>query len=105
MHLTQEFIPYADEYLAISTVVDFGECLEDFVEMYKVNRHWIVSRSPIFESIKNCIQQNPLGLEEMEELLANLCQQSIHKIMIEKKEELKTIPLRDWLDKLRESRI
>ena len=88
MHLTQEFIPYANEYLTLSTVVDFGECLEDFVEMYKVNRHWIVDRSPIFESIKNCTRQDPLVLEEMEELLAKLCGQSIHKIMMEKKEEL-----------------
>ena len=81
-------------------MVDIGECLEDFVEMYKVNRHWIVDRSSIFESIQNCPPQNPLGLEEMEEFLAKLCRHSINKVMSLKKEELKTVPLRDWLEKL-----
>jgi len=54
VHLAEQLIPYADEYLALSVAVDIGEQFEDFVEMYKVNRHWILNKSVIFESIKNC---------------------------------------------------
>ena len=48
VHLTGDHNRLAKELLALSTVVDFGECLEDFVMMYKVNRHWIFTKSSIF---------------------------------------------------------
>jgi len=48
VHLTGQESHLADELLTLSTVVDFGGCLEDFVEMYQVNRHWIVNKSSVF---------------------------------------------------------
>jgi len=41
----------------------------------------------------------------MEDLLAQLCRQSINKAMMQKKVELANIPLADWLDELQEQRV
>ena len=41
----------------------------------------------------------------MEDLLSYLCQQSINKVMNNKKEEFKMIPLSDWRNRLQEQRI
>jgi len=54
VHLGKQENHMAGEILTLSTVVDFGECLKDFVEMYQVNRHWIFNKSPILQSINNC---------------------------------------------------
>ena len=29
------------EYLTLSVAVSFGDCVEDFIDMYVVNREWV----------------------------------------------------------------
>ena len=72
--------------------------------MYAVNREWILKDGVIFDSILNCKDQPPVELEYMEELLNDLCSPSIKKVMLKMKDELRYIPLAEWLENLREKR-
>ena len=46
-----------------------------------------------------------MRLEEMEDFLAELCKQSINRVMVKKKGELEALPLAEWLGVLQKERI
>ena len=103
-HIKENEVPFPEEYLTLSTVVDFGENLEDFMDLYQVNRHWIQEQGTIFQNIAHFKSSQWVDLEFMEELLNALCTKSIKSVMARKKEDLIKVPLEEWLNILRELR-
>jgi len=70
-------LPFPEEYLTLSTVVSFGTNLEDFIEAYQVNRHWIQDQGVIFQNIAHFKSAQEVSLEYLEELLNALCTKAI----------------------------
>ena len=70
---------YADEYLTLSTRVIIGDELEDFLDLYSVNRHWIIDDEVLFRNINNSRQADSVKLEYLEELIDQMCTTSIKK--------------------------
>lgn len=79
-YLIEERTQHASEYLSLSTAVKFGECLEDFVDLYAVNRHWIQEQKILFENIEHTNGHPIVTLEYMEELLNALCTPTLKKV-------------------------
>ena len=103
-HLLTYKVENPEEYLELSTVVAIGTLFAEYVELYRVNRHWIQQQSFIFDNIKRCKDNSPVDLEYMEELFYALCTQSFIKVIQKKKEELTMLPMRQWMDFLKEAR-
>ena len=92
--------PHPEEYLALSTVVVVGDCLEEFVDLYSVNRHWILDQGILLKNISSSRNQEAVELAYMEELLNALCTRSFKNVLMKKKEEFISLPLKDWMENL-----
>ena len=103
--MTKNKTPFLDEILNLSLAVSFGECLEDFVELYLVNRHWINEQKIIFKNIRHFKSTTTVPLEYMEDLVNALCTPSIKKAFLKRKEAYVKIPLKDWMTTLHEARV
>jgi len=97
--------PHPEEYLALSTVVVIGDCLEEFVDLYSVNRHWILDQGVLFKNISSSRHQASVELDYMAQLLNALCTRTFRNVMQKRKDEFITVPLKDWVESLREARV
>ena len=70
-----------------------GDDLEDFLDLYEVNRHWIVEEKVLFENIHQSRYAEAVELAYLEELFDKMCSKSIKASFIKRKEEFKTLPL------------
>jgi len=103
-HIKENEVPFPEEYLTLSTVVDFGETMEDFIDLYKVNQHWIKEQGIIFQNIEHFKSTQSVDLEFMEELLNVMCTKSIKNIVTKKKEVLIKVPMTEWMSILKDIR-
>jgi len=95
--LIEDGVAFPEEYLTLSTSVSIGECLEEFVELYQVNRHWINEQGVLFKHINSSRHSPMVELEYLEELLNALCSRTMKKVMAKRKEDFVDTPLKDWL--------
>ena len=107
-HLLQKLdspdIRSPSEYLTFSTVVSIGDYVDDFIEMYQANQHWIVDQGLLFENIQVAAPNPKVDLEYMEELLNLMTMPYIKNVLSKRRDEYRVWPLKEWLQKLQDSK-
>ena len=81
-----------------------GDALEDYLDLYAVNRHWLIEENTLFANINFTRHAEAVDLEYLEELFDKMCSKSIKVSFLKKKDEFIAMPLGEWLDNLKEGR-
>ena len=81
-----------------------GDALEDFLDLYAVNRHSLIEENTLFANINFTRHAEAVDLEYLEELFDKMCSKSIKASFLKKKDIFIAMPLGEWLDNLKEGR-
>ena len=84
--------------------MNIGDAQEDYLDLYAVNRHWLIEENTLFANINFTRHAEAVGLEYLEELFDKMCNKSIKASFLKKKDEFITMPLGEWLGNLKEGR-
>ena len=90
-------VPNYTKILTLSLAIDYGDLMEEFVELFQANEHWLVKLDVLYKNITYWRSMQIVNFEYFEDLCSALCTPSIKDVLHQNSKHYVTVRLEDWL--------